>query len=124
KRNESSYLWLASGSEPGRAKRVTTESEEYAELCWTSDGRILFDSSAGETLAIWSIKSDGSHKRQLIANGFLPSVPTSGGYIYYSSDPEPGQASHSLWRIDNDGGNPTQLLNGIEATHCSADGKW
>jgi len=123
-KNASSYLWIAPGAEPRRAQRVTAESNDYDQLCWTPDGRILFVSAAGDNYGIWGIKPDGSGKTQLNPDAALPTVSPDGRYIYFSSERGADRPGHTLWRMESDGGHPTQLLSGTEVPSCSPDGKW
>jgi serine/threonine protein kinase/Tol biopolymer transport system component len=123
-RNASSQLWIAPGAEPRRAQRVTAESNDYDQLCWTPDGRILFVSAAGDNYGIWSIKPDGSGKRQLTQDAMLPTVSLDGRYIYFSSQRGADRPGHTLWRMESDGSHPAELFPGAEVSSCSPDGKW
>ena len=123
-RNASSYLWIAPGAEPRRAQRVTAESNDYDQLCWMPDGRILFVSAAVDNYGIWSIKPDGSGKTQLNQNAMFPTVSLDGRQIYFSSEQGAARPGHTLWRMESDGSHLTQLLSGSEVASCTPDGKW
>ncbi|HXF41920.1 MAG TPA: protein kinase [Blastocatellia bacterium] len=123
-KNASSFLWIAPGGEPQRAERVTAESNDYDQLCWTPDARIIFASAAGDSSGIWSIKPDGSGKTQLTSDAAFPAVSPDGRYIYFSSERGADGPGHALWRMESDGGHPTMLISGSETATCSPDGKW
>ncbi|MGH9841405.1 MAG: hypothetical protein ACREEM_21850, partial [Blastocatellia bacterium] len=123
-------LWIAPADEIRNAQQVTFGAGGYrGQLSWTPEGRIVFDSEAGNTTAISIMDADGSNQRHLTSDAAGPeingysTVTGDGRYIVYFSDLS---GVRHIWRMNADGGNPIQLTNGKGEDHpaCSPDGNW
>ncbi|MEW6128085.1 MAG: winged helix-turn-helix domain-containing protein [Acidobacteriota bacterium] len=129
-RRQATNLWLASADNLNLGKPVKFGTGGYrGDLSWTPDGKLVFDSDAGNATSISVMNSDGSDTRQLTgeltgrAYFGQATVSPDGRYIVYASDM--AGALH-LWRMNRDGSNPLQLTNGEgeENPDVSPDGEW
>jgi Tol biopolymer transport system component/DNA-binding winged helix-turn-helix (wHTH) protein len=125
-----SKVWTIPADDPSRAKQITYGSGGYRmKLSWTPDGKIVYDSYAGNSTAISIMNADGSEPKNLVGDMTgraivgHSTVTTDGRYIVYISDIT---GTRHIWRMDIDGSNPIQLTDGIGEDHptCSPDGKW
>jgi len=120
-------LWIADADAVGKAQQITFGAGGYrGKLSWTPDGRIVFDSEAGNATTISMIDADGSNQRHLTTERAIigyPTVTPDGRYILYFSDLS---GARHIWRMNLDGGNPVQLTRGRGEDHptCSPDSKW
>lgn len=93
---------------------------------WTSKGKILFSSMAQDRLNISQIDADGSNQVQLTANAgdnFMPASSPDGRFIVFSSN---RNGVFNIWRMNDDGSNPTPLTNGKGDFYpsVSPDNQW
>ncbi|MDQ3258978.1 MAG: hypothetical protein M3R15_34805, partial [Acidobacteriota bacterium] len=124
-----SSVWTVAltDGEAKRARQITPgKFDGEFGLAWTLDGRIIYHSLASGNEDLWTIKADGTDKKQLTVDPHTNSHPTvtpDGRYILFSSD-RGGQ--DSIWRMDADGTNPKQLSKGggQSGSQSSPDGKW
>ena len=122
-----SNIWVGSGSNGHAARQISSEIGSLEVLAWTTDGRIVYRSSAGGNGAdVWIMNADGSNAKQLTVGARASrglAVTPNGRHIVFVSD-RAGQ--FNLWRVDTDGGNLRQLTarDGEFYPHCSADGQW
>ena len=123
-------LWISPAVAIEKAEPLTFGIGGYrGRLAWTHDGRIVYDSEAGNVTAISMIDADGSNPRRLTGEATQqavigsPAVTPDGRYIVYFSDLA---GKRNLWRMNLDGSNPVQLTSGTgeEQPACSPDGKW
>lgn len=129
--DQSSNIWVAPGGDAARAKQITSgggqagAGDSGGGVCWTPDGKIVYDSLAGGRLDLWIMNGEGTGQRQLTSeagSNIYPCVSPDGRYIVFDSD-RAGRTD--VWRIDLDGNNPTQLnTDGGWFPICSVDGKW
>ena len=118
-------IWQLSGSDAAEAKQITDESDiTIRDICWLSDGRIVFISSVSGSREIWIINADGTDRKQLTTDGQVkaaPSVSRDGRYIVFSSRGPDGQ---HIWRMNTDGSNLKQLTFGQGENYpdCAPDG--
>jgi TolB protein len=123
-------LWIGPADDPRSAQQVTFGAGGYrGQLSWTPEGRLVFDSEAGNSTAISIMDADGSNQRHLTSdvdgpeiNGYS-TVTGDGRYIVYFSDLS---GVRHIWRMNADGSNPIQLTNGKGEDHPapSPDGQW
>ena len=122
-----SSIWIALSEDTERAKKIRSNNADGMEgISWTPDGRLLYSSRASGHADIWIMDQDGSHQKQLIADGSnnkWPSASGDGRYIVFMSDRAGVQ---NIWRTDIDGNNPKELTKGGSEwlPDCSPDGQW
>lgn len=128
KTDQQSEIWLANDSAHiDNAKQITlSKSDGCCGISWTPDNRILFSSTAGGSLDIWSMNPDGSKKKQLTNNAqgnVNPLVPPDGKSIVFLSN---RSGTYEAWKMDSEGGNLTQLSKdkNIGSLNLTSDGKW
>jgi eukaryotic-like serine/threonine-protein kinase len=121
-----SSIWVATGTDLSRQSQITNGRDEGAAgLTWTSDGRIVYVSSASGSTEIWVMNADGTEQKQLTNDThakFAPVVSPDGQQIVFVSEHD----GVHLWRVKVDGSNLTQLTNGNYDTRprISPDGQW
>jgi eukaryotic-like serine/threonine-protein kinase len=98
----------------------------YIRLAWAPDDTIVYMSEESGNADIWSIKADGSDRKQLTTDPHRdtsPDVSPDGRYIAFMSN---RAGTENIWRMDIDGGNQKRLTNKhVERTPVfSADSKW
>lgn len=118
-------IWIAE-SERDNFRQIASGSNNFHNLEWTSDNRLVFSTmeNASEYVAI--MNSDGSEKR-LLTNGkdgirLSPGVSRDGKHIVFISSQS---GSRQVFRIDLDGRNSKQLANAPEigAAKLLSDGQ-
>ena len=115
-----SNIWIAPGGDSNRAKQITSGTNDYSNLNWTPDGKIVYLAQDGT----WIMEADGSGQKQLTFDGRDRGHSVCAGrYIVFSSN---RQGARRIWRMDMDGSNQKQLTGGDMANFptCSPDGKW
>jgi serine/threonine protein kinase/Tol biopolymer transport system component len=124
--NRLKKVWVARSSNPDEAVEVTSGVGLSYGLTWMPDGRLIYSTMASGRLDLWSLRSDGTEKRQLTANAganYHPAVSPDGRYIFFSSN---RTGAFNIWRMDADGNNPKQLTNSGSDfyPYPSPDGQW
>jgi len=123
---ESSIL-VANPDGTGERRLVTRKRpDDYQNVSWAPDGRLVYTSFAGGSEDVWSMKSDGSQPRQPTFDpgpDMGPAVSTGGRFIVFFSD---RSGKRTLWRMDIDGGNARQLtsVRGSWLPVLTPDGTW
>ena len=125
---ESVYYIFVHDLDEAEPRRITknVSGNEGDGIAWAPDGSLIYDTVSGGLLEIWTVNTDGSDARRLIAGDALnagPSVTVDGKYIVHMST---NAETVNIWRADLDGSNPMQLTHGsldIEP-HVSPDGSW
>ncbi len=105
---------------------LVSETNELQPIEWVADERIVFRSDKDGTTNLWSIKPDGTDRRQLTVDagvdfrGFC--ITPDQKYIVFSSWRN-GQAN--IWRVRYDRTEYTQLTDGPADAfpQCLADGR-
>ena len=118
-----SHLWAGPGGEARNLKSIT---HAVGSFCWTTDGRLIYSSTASANRHLWVMQPDGTEQKQLTDVGeqnTSPAITSDGRYIIFISN---RAGASQVWRMDADGSNPTQLTTGKGATSpaLSADGQW
>jgi len=92
---------------------------------WAPDGRIVYNSDSGGTLALWTVDANGSNASQLTTEALNagPSVTPDGRHVVFMST---RADTVNVWRMDLDGANPLRLTSGTVDVDpdVSPDGKW
>src|SRR5256712_11920695 len=112
---------IAPGWDSSRARQITSGTNNYRNLEWTPDGKLVFELESD----IWIVEADGSGQKQLTTEGHNNRMPSAcaGGYIVFSAN---RQGARRIWRMDFDGSNQkTRTRGGMEEfSTCSPDGEW
>jgi serine/threonine protein kinase len=120
-------LWIAPDGDALRAKAITSIVGVAYGLDWSSKGKIVFSSMAGNNLNISSTDPDGSNGVQLTVNvgdNYSPAVSPDGRLIVFASN---RTGTLNIWRMNaEDGGAARQLTfgNGNSYPAFSPDGQW
>jgi serine/threonine protein kinase len=125
----SNAIWLANpGEEPSKARQISTgKYDGTISLDAAPDGRIAYLDFVSNGDEVYTLKPDGSDKRQLTSDGAIKnrvSFTRDGRYILFDSN---RSGAFNVWRMDADGSNQKQLTaNESFATGAiaSPDGKW
>ena len=135
-------LWVAPADDPAAAMPITSgEGNEYSPgvvlstaanyssggIAASPSGSIIFRSVHGGSGRIWVIAPDGTGRRPLTPEGMEvgdPSVARSTGRIVTTA--RGADRVPHVWRMDPDGGNPTQVTrgDGEYVATVSPDGRW
>lgn len=109
-------LWLLPATGDTReAKQITSGRNLMTDatgVSWTPGGKIVFATNAGGRWEIQIVDKDGPDQRQLTHNCAgndscgQPVVSPDGRYVVFHAT---RGGVTNIWRIDMDGGNPTQL---------------
>jgi dipeptidyl aminopeptidase/acylaminoacyl peptidase len=120
-------VYVAGGPdrEPRRVAGGAARADGTSGLAWTSDGRIVYTSTASGLTQLWIADADGANARQLTSMqgpASLPRVAPDGAWIYFTGYAKEG---NSLFRIAPDGSGLQQLTTEGDARKpiVSADGK-
>jgi len=116
-----SDLWVGSSS---KSLKKTTQAN--GEFCWSTDGRLIYTSTASGNHDLWIMKPDGSQQTQLTvdpAMDVLPTATADNRYIVFISN---RSGALQIWRMNQDGSDQIQLTKGGPKTYpsISRDGKW
>ena len=98
----------------------------YERMSWTPDGRIVYMSKDSGNADIWSMKSDGSDRKQLTTDLHSDNdsvVSPDGRYIAFVSN---RAGAENVWIMDADGRNQRRLTSQFieRSPDFSADSKW
>ena len=122
-------VWVAPLNEDSaKARQISNGKYEGGQsLDGLPDGRIVYVDLVGSGNEIYTMKADGTDKKQLTNDGavkFRANVTRDGRYILFDSNRSGG---FNIWRMDPDGNNQKQLTTnervGVGAVG-SPDGKW
>jgi eukaryotic-like serine/threonine-protein kinase len=119
-------VWVSPKPDANQAVEIATGVGHSYGIAWATDGRIIYSTMASGRLDLWSLRSDGTEKKQLTANAganYHPVVSPDGKYIFFASN---RTGAFNIWRIDVDGNNPKQLTSGGSDfyPYPSPDGLW
>jgi len=125
-----SSVWITpvdSATERPRQITADTSSLDGSHgLVWTPDGGFIWSSMAGGNWNIWSMKADGSNRKQLtteVDGDRFPVVSPDGRYVVFES--RRGGGVPAIWRMDIDGGNLKQLTKVPSFNpRCTPDSSW
>jgi len=106
-----STIWsVTPGSPATQLTRGLGTSDGLLGLTSTRDRRIVYSSSAGGTVDLWTANADGSEARQLTNDERLeshPIVTSDGATIVYASR---AHGTSAIWRMNADGSQQKQIV--------------
>jgi serine/threonine protein kinase len=121
---QTAHLWIMPSSELALAKEITSGFGKYDgiySLDWMSDSKILYTSSLGEDVSIWTI-TVGSGDPTLLKNGHYPAVSPDHRFIVYRQLID---SQVALFRMELSDKSERLLTKGtIHYPAFSPDGKW
>jgi serine/threonine protein kinase/dipeptidyl aminopeptidase/acylaminoacyl peptidase len=115
-------IFVASTSDPQRARQITAGAAGYDTLAWTMDNRLVYSDLNNGIYDIWTMEADGNGKKRLTVNAGnnkFPAVSSDGRHVLFVSN---RAGRFCVWRMDPDGSKPKQI--GGETTgrvQCSPD---
>jgi len=121
-------IWVDTISESQKATPVSIApgvGTNYG-LCWTSTGKIVFSSVAGDRLNISRMDPDGSNRVSLTNSGdnYLPACSADGRFIVFASN---RNGPFNIWRMNADDGSDLKQLtfsDGNFYPSVSPDNEW
>jgi eukaryotic-like serine/threonine-protein kinase len=120
-------LWVGRTGTLDEAQQVSS-GEPHALAGWMADGKLITAGSDGHIETMSPERGTPTHLALREAAQTLPSACGDGRYLVYVARTG---ATSDVWRVDADGGNPTQLTKVGSITtrqaskiDCSRDGKW
>jgi eukaryotic-like serine/threonine-protein kinase len=124
-RNMSGDLWVGPASAPDKAPQVTTGRLDGVNggITFLPDDQLVYVGNHSQNWDLFSSNVDGSNTRQLTFDGAYhaaPAVCDHGRSIVYYSD----TGGSSLWKLDAQTGNVTQIPNTTAAAltvTCAAE---
>ncbi len=126
-RHKVAQIWLVLDVDVLHARAITSNVGYGYGLCWTSKGKIVFSSMAGNNVNLSSIDPDGSNQTKLTVNAgdnYTPATSPDGRFIVFTSN---RNGSLNIWRMNaDDGSDPKQLTfgDGNSYPSCSPDSQW
>jgi eukaryotic-like serine/threonine-protein kinase len=118
-----SDLWMLPEGDWARAKQITSGGSPINFVSSFGKGRFIYTTDASE---VYSIGLDGSAPALLAGNdshiGFATGCGDGKHVVFQKFEKD----QTTLWRMDADGGNATQLApaKSVALTFCSPDGQW
>lgn len=109
-----SSVWVAPIDNLSEARPI---ARAQWDVSWTTDGKIIFTAKDTIKTDIWLTSAEGGDKKQLTATGAMERYATAspdGRFLAFVSNQ--GE-QENIWRMDADGGNPTQLTRGEGETY-------
>jgi Tol biopolymer transport system component len=124
-----SQIWVAPDADLALERAVASKvGVSYGlGLSWTSKGKIVFSSTAGNNVNISAIDPDGSNQTPLTLNAadnYTPASSPDGRFIVFASNRAGG---FNIWRMNADDGSELRQLtlsDGNFYPSCSPDGQW
>lgn len=123
-------VWLVPANDVSRAQQITAGVGGYrGGLAWTPEGRLVYESEAGNAPGLSEMENDGRNPRllttELSGRAYVgdAAVTSDGRYLVFTSDQH---GERHIWRMNKDGSGLRQLTNGTgeENPSCSPDGRW
>jgi Tol biopolymer transport system component/DNA-binding winged helix-turn-helix (wHTH) protein len=107
-------IWRVPLKTGERPQRIPSMKEDgTAGLSWLGRDSIVFTSSEGGSPQLWTMKTDGSNRRQLTSGGWnvWPRATRDGGAIFFVSD---RTGKPAIWRMNRDGHDARLLVTATE----------
>lgn len=106
-------IWMGNTGDFANAKQMTFATFNLATgnfaFDWLPDNRIIYASSLGQGLSLWTMDAGGGEVKEITAPGHidgLPAATADGRFVVFASNRTGGD---EIWRIEPDGANPKQL---------------
>lgn len=121
------HMWVFN-TKSGAATQITSGSGdkigEMMGISWPTPDQILYGSTAGDHVAIWTMQPDGTNQTQLTPDNslnFKPTASPDGSIVFVSRR----TGSPEVWRMDGQGNNSKQLTSQLNGTYptLTPDGK-
>ena len=121
-------VWIAPDGDARRARQLTSgKGNDGENICWTPQGKIVYDSKVSGTQDIWVMDASGADQKQLTNDPHSdrePTISPDGRYIVFISA---RSGTAQVWRMNADGSNTKQLSN-VDSRGTrpiiTPDGKW
>jgi len=128
--NTIANLWIAPVGNVSSLTQVTFGSgdqDAILDVAGTTADSIVFAAAQSDSVPLWSIGTDGSRRTRLTQGTTFnssPAVSRDGNVIAFTSTQ--GDSPPHIWRMDPDGGNPTQITKGEgeRLVALSPDARW
>lgn len=108
-------IWIGNNGDFAGAKQITFATFNLANgnfaFDWLPDNRIVYASSLGQGLSLWTMDAGGGAVKEITAPGHfdgLPAATADGRFVVFASN---RSGADEIWRVDTDGANPKQLTN-------------
>lgn len=130
-----SNIWVGNLNDFQNLKQITfgnSHNDGLEGIAWLDNEKIIYSTNDKEKPISWNLRmveTRSNSQQQLTADSETENLDSTtsadGQFIYFTG--MKGRTSH-IWRIDKNGGNPTQLTFGENQTEnypqVSADGNW
>lgn len=118
-----SDLWVGASPDPGNLRKITQAIDAF---CWTTNGRLVYQSTASGNRDLWITQPNGEEQRQLTNDSAVdqnPAVTPDNRYVVFASN---RSGILQIWRMNVDGSNQIQLTHGAAKDYpaVSPDGRW
>ena len=112
-------LWIAPLSSPLQPRQVTSGQQVYGTVAPGPSGRVLATTSDGD---LWLMHPDGTEQTVVVpqARNLFSASACGDRYLVFDRYLD---GRIQLWRSDADGSNAVKLLDEVDYSECSADGK-
>jgi Tol biopolymer transport system component/predicted Ser/Thr protein kinase len=119
-RTRMSDIWSAPAADSNQARQVTSGETAYQLVSPGPAGKLLASGVNGD---LWMMNADGSNRALLFpqASNVLSIFSCGDHYLVFD---RLRQGKLELWRTDADGSNGVKLLDDVNRSDCSPDGKW
>lgn len=124
---QTSSFWFGSlGDDLKDFKEIISETGTLDTIVWTTDNRIIFRSNADGHSNLWTMRADGSQRKQLTVDAKVDArglcVTPDGKRVIF---PSGKNGKVNLWSIETDGGEVRQLTDGDGEYYplCSPDNR-
>lgn len=121
-------VWVGeTGQNQNEFQQIASETSLLSPLELTSDDRLIFLSNADGGSNLWTMRTDGSDRRQITADAQadmrgICAAPDAKRIVFVSSR----SGKSNLWRVDTNGENLTRLTGGEREAYpvCSPDNQF
>ncbi len=119
-RVRSAEIWTMPGTDLSQARQVTSGEPAFTDVESAPSGKMLARSANGD---VWLLDPVSGERSVLVpgAQNVTSISSCRDRYVVYDSYRD---GRYELWRVDADGSNAVKLLDEVEDSACSPDGKW